>query len=92
VAVPPVLGNVSLAKQAVSDKVTMANPGMAKLYNSSDFSDVVVSCGRLRIKAHKNVLCSHSDTFRTAFHNQEGWAVISSTCIFASISYRTFGR
>jgi hypothetical protein len=87
-----VLGNVSLAKQVVSDKVTMANPGMAKLYNSGDFSDVVVRCGKQEIKAHKNVLCSHSDTFRTAFHNQEGWAVISSKCIFASISYRTFGR
>jgi hypothetical protein len=54
---------------------------MAKLFDNSDFSDVVVSCGRLRIKAHKVVLCSHSDTFRTAFHNKEG-AVISSTSFF----------
>jgi hypothetical protein len=62
--------------------VLLANPGMAKLYNSSDFSDVVVRCGKQEIKAHKVVLCSHSDTFRTAFHNQEGWAVILSTCTY----------
>jgi hypothetical protein len=42
---------------------------IAKLLNNNDlYSDVVVACGEgLRMKAHKNILCAHSETFRLAF-------------------------
>jgi hypothetical protein len=42
---------------------------IAKLLNNDDlYSDVVVACGEgLRMKAHKNILCAHSETFRLAF-------------------------
>ncbi len=66
------------ANHTVPDTVGMTSPGLAKLYNSSEFSDVVVKCGELAIKAHTFVLCAHSDTFRAAFNNKDGWAVIIS--------------
>ncbi len=42
---------------------------IAKLLNNDDlYSDVVVACGEgLRMKAHKAILCAHSETFRLAF-------------------------
>ncbi len=42
---------------------------IAKLLNNDDlYSDVVVACGEgLRMKAHKAILCAHSETFRRAF-------------------------
>jgi hypothetical protein len=65
------------ANHTVPSTVEMTSPGLAKLYNNSEFSDVVVKCGELAIKAHTFVLCAHSDTFRAAFNNKDGWAVIS---------------
>ena len=39
------------------------------LYNNADLSDVEIQCGDLMVKAHKNILVAHSETFRTAFNN-----------------------
>jgi hypothetical protein len=43
---------------------------IAELYNNDLFSDVVISCGKVSVKAHKAVLSIHSDTFLQAFKNQ----------------------
>jgi hypothetical protein len=66
------------AHHTVPSTVQMTSPGLVKLYNNSEFSDVLVKCGELAIKAHTLVLCAHSDTFRAAFNNKDGRAVIIS--------------
>ena len=40
---------------------------ISRLYNSDNLSDVVVRCGDMKVKAHKNILAAHSDTLRTVF-------------------------
>jgi hypothetical protein len=68
---------IAQADHTVPSTVEMTSPCLAQLYNNCEFSDVVVKCGELAIKAHTLVLCAHSDTFRAAFNNKDGWAVIS---------------
>jgi hypothetical protein len=57
---------------AIPDTVALNKPlgSIAELYNNSLFSDVVISCGKVSVKAHKAVLSTHSDTFLQAFKNQ----------------------
>jgi BTB/POZ domain len=55
-----------------------------RLFNSSELSDVMLKCGDLRIPAHKHILSTHSETFRTVFNSssfvegQEGLYEVSS--------------
>jgi hypothetical protein len=53
---------------------------IAELYNSDLFSDVVITCGKVSVKAHKAVLSTHSDTFLQAFKNQ---AVGKWSCFYS---------
>jgi hypothetical protein len=59
------------SKLVPPNSIQMEKPAktIAKLLNNDDlYSDVVVTCGEgLRMKAHKNILCAHSETFRLAF-------------------------
>ena len=45
----------------------MASDVLSRIYNDDNFSDVVVKCGDLERRAHKNVLAAHSDVLRTVF-------------------------
>jgi hypothetical protein len=60
-----------IASKPVPNSIHLEKPAkiIAKLLNNDDhYSDVVVACGEgLRMKAHKNILCAHSETFRRAF-------------------------
>jgi hypothetical protein len=60
-----------IASKPVPNSIQLEKPAkiIAKLLNNDDlYSDVVVACGEgLRMKAHKAILCAHSETFRLAF-------------------------
>jgi hypothetical protein len=60
-----------IALKPVPNSIHLEKPAkiIAKLLNNDDlYSDVVVACGEdLRMKAHKAILCAHSETFRRAF-------------------------
>jgi hypothetical protein len=60
-----------IALKPVPNSIHLEKPAkiIAKLFNNDDlYSDVVVACGEgLRMKAHKAILCAHSETFRRAF-------------------------
>jgi hypothetical protein len=60
-----------IASKPVPNSIQLEKPAkiIAKLLNNDDlYSDVVVACGEgFRMKAHKNILCAHSETFRLAF-------------------------
>ncbi len=60
-----------VSKPVPTNSIHLEKPAkiIAKLLNNDDlYSDVVVACGEgLRMKAHKAILCAHSETFRRAF-------------------------
>jgi hypothetical protein len=45
-----------------------------RLFNSSELSDVTLKCGDLKIPAHKSILATHSETWRTAFASSDSFA------------------